>query len=86
MHHWFNSLYCVLTLWTKSSESEFMLYFYSPVLCNATAFQCSPVQCVPKTAICNGIQDCDNGRDEYCGKLTLIIDFIHISLICLIIF
>ncbi|KAL5021162.1 hypothetical protein ScPMuIL_000317 [Solemya velum] len=38
-----------------------------PVPCNSSMFDCSTVQCVDDIAICDGQQDCDNKRDEYCA-------------------
>ncbi|XP_064599367.1 suppressor of tumorigenicity 14 protein-like [Liolophura sinensis] len=63
-----NYVWLIVRSLEPSIFSWLLIHYQSQVkvLCNATAFQCSPVQCVPKTAICNGIQDCDNGRDEYC--------------------
>ena len=38
--------------------------------CNSTSFRCSPVQCIPHSMICDDKIDCNNRRDEYCGKET----------------
>ncbi|XP_076470106.1 uncharacterized protein LOC143300375 [Babylonia areolata] len=38
--------------------------------CNDTEMECSPVQCVPRSVVCDGHRDCNNGRDEYCYDFT----------------
>ena len=42
-----------------------------PVTCLVGELQCSPVQCVKSTSVCNGVRDCENGRDEYCGNIII---------------
>ena len=32
--------------------------------CPASMFQCSPDNCIPPSLVCNGMKDCDNGKDE----------------------
>ncbi|XP_046549517.1 uncharacterized protein LOC124259417 isoform X1 [Haliotis rubra] len=39
------------------------------VPCNSSMFECSPLQCVNRHAICDGKRDCDNARDEFCHKI-----------------
>ena len=34
-------------------------------------FRCSAVECISRRLVCNGIENCNNGHDEYCGKFTL---------------
>ncbi|XP_070574445.1 suppressor of tumorigenicity 14 protein-like [Ptychodera flava] len=38
---------------------------------NNSYFQCSTVQCIHRDRICNGINDCTNGRDEYCNGTSI---------------
>ncbi|XP_060079817.1 low-density lipoprotein receptor-related protein 2-like [Ylistrum balloti] len=39
------------------------------VRCSSDSFECSPVQCVEQTRVCDGRTDCQNGRDEFCGNI-----------------
>lgn len=49
-------------------EGHIKIQSRPPVLCNTSQFECSPLQCVPLTSLCDDVVDCDNGRDEYCDQ------------------
>ena len=39
------------------------------VNCSAKGmFPCSTVECIPSSQTCDGLKQCSNGLDEYCGK------------------
>ncbi|CAL1526664.1 unnamed protein product [Lymnaea stagnalis] len=37
-----------------------------PVQCDKGEYTCSPAQCIQSSLVCNGVKDCENGRDEFC--------------------
>lgn len=44
-----------------------------PVYCPGQMIECGKEKCLPETLMCNGVEDCPDGRDEpgSCGKLCL---------------
>ncbi|XP_070197000.1 uncharacterized protein [Littorina saxatilis] len=45
--------------------------------CGEGEMQCSPVQCVARSQVCDGRKDCHNGHDEYCydfANVTTLLD------------
>lgn len=45
--------------------------------CPAAMFQCAPNSCIPPSLVCNGMTDCDNGKDE---KVGFEVDFTEIEI------
>ncbi|CAH1778756.1 unnamed protein product, partial [Owenia fusiformis] len=59
------------TNYAKTFQGYQALYsILLPVSCNKSDFHCSDVQCVHPDRVCDGVQDCSNNRDEYCGLTT----------------
>ncbi|CAG5126879.1 unnamed protein product [Candidula unifasciata] len=44
------------------------VWAHTPVTCTTEEFRCSPVQCVHRSRMCDGVNDCSNGHDEFCHR------------------
>ncbi|VDI04223.1 Hypothetical predicted protein [Mytilus galloprovincialis] len=49
-------------------EGHIEIQSSKPAFCHSSQFECSPIQCIPMTSLCDNVKDCDNGKDEYCDS------------------
>ncbi|ESO82252.1 hypothetical protein LOTGIDRAFT_237075 [Lottia gigantea] len=65
----YNYLWIVVSTSREPARLQFEVTARPKVECNSTMeFECSPTQCIPTSAVCDGTADCYNGRDEFCMK------------------
>ncbi|XP_076112740.1 uncharacterized protein LOC143080656 [Mytilus galloprovincialis] len=52
----------------QTVEGHIEIQSSKPAFCHSSQFECSPIQCIPMTSLCDNVKDCDNGKDEYCDS------------------
>ncbi|XP_059177226.1 uncharacterized protein LOC131956692 [Physella acuta] len=63
-----NYLWIVFRTSSEPKDLHIEIQARRQVSCKRTQFQCSPVQCVNRTRVCDSVKHCRNGNDEFCYR------------------